>query len=171
MRAPLLLPQPPMQPLKAKSHLAQNPISPCILLAALAGRRRCTRKHAVQHSATRLRAAAVEVTHHVNAMHVVAALGADVALLREIQLARRASLLANVCYSSGDELLFAGARHPVGGMGVKGLRARVVGGAMLRRGEEEGEVWGVGGGGGAPLGVSVQDVFLCSTCRQWRGRS
>jgi hypothetical protein len=88
---------------------------------AVACRRRCSRKHAVQHSAPRLRAAAVEVTHHLNAMRVVAALGADVALLREIELARRASLLANVCYSSGEEPLFAGARHPVGGMGVNDI--------------------------------------------------
>ena len=100
MRAPLLLPQPPMQPLKAKSHLAQNLISPCILLAALAGRRRCTRKHAVQHSAPRLRAAAVEVTHHVNAVRVAAALGANVPLLREIHLAGRAALLAHVSHFS-----------------------------------------------------------------------
>jgi hypothetical protein len=85
---------------QAKSHLAQNRISPCILLAALPGRRRRIRKRAVQHSAPRLRAAAVEVAHHLNAVRVAAALGPDIALLREIQLARRASLLAHVRYFS-----------------------------------------------------------------------
>jgi hypothetical protein len=101
--APRLLPQPPMQPLNKRNRISlKNRISPCILLAALPGRRRRLRirNSAVQHSAPRLRAAAVEVAHHLNAVRVAAAVGADIALLREIQLARRASLLAHVCYFS-----------------------------------------------------------------------
>ncbi len=58
-----------------------------LLLTSACTRLHCVSDGAAEHSPPRLSAAAVKIPHHFDAVRVAAALAADVALLRKVQLA------------------------------------------------------------------------------------